>query len=267
MRSTYQALYLSPHLDDAVLSCGGQIAARARRGESVLVATLATGDPTGPLSPLAQELHAAWGLGGSCAARREEDRRACVRLGAAVHHVDRQEAMYRLDPETGQPLYSTRESVFGPIHAQDAFLPALTTAMKSLPPADVVVAPLGAGGHVDHRLVRQAAEVVFGRSVVYYEDYPYAGKGLAIRKLVWPPWRWRSRTMALSPENLRARCAAVAEYASQIEMLFAGAENLESKIERYVRRVGGERMWVRRYPVPLASTGGRSSGSIGACMD
>lgn len=44
MKAGVDAIHLSPHLDDVVLSCGGQIAARCGRGESVLVVTLAAGD-------------------------------------------------------------------------------------------------------------------------------------------------------------------------------------------------------------------------------
>ncbi|HPJ57664.1 MAG TPA: PIG-L family deacetylase, partial [Kiritimatiellia bacterium] len=109
----YQAIYLSPHLDDAVLSCGGQLAARVRRGERVLVATLAAGDPVRPLPPLARALHAEWKLDDSCEARREEDRRACGRLGAEVFHVVLPDAMYRRHPATGEPLYPDLGAVFG----------------------------------------------------------------------------------------------------------------------------------------------------------
>ena len=46
----------------------------------------------------------------------------------------------------------------------------------------VLVATLGAGGHVDHRLVRLAAEAVHGAGLLYYEDYPYAAKWRAVRR-------------------------------------------------------------------------------------
>lgn len=246
MPAPYHVIYLSPHLDDVVLSCGGQIAARARRGERVLVATLAAGDPVVPLSPLARTLHAEWNLDDSCAARRDEDRRACGRLGADSRHESLPDAMYRRHPVTGEPLYPTLAAVYDRPHPEDSAWAEWTEAIRRLPAADEVVAPLGAGRHVDHQLARLAAEAVHGRALRYYEDYPYAGKLGVVRRMVWPPWRWRVLRIPLSPEDLTARLAATAAYVSQTAMLFAGVGNLEAHVRRYVRRVGGERIWRRR---------------------
>lgn len=245
MNDSYHAIYLSPHLDDVVLSCGGQIAARTQSGESVLIVTLASGDPEASLSPWAQDLHAAWRLDNSCAVRREEDRRACALLGAEYHHIATPDAMYRNHPETGEPLYATLRDVYGPVHPADGVGPIWEEALRRLPPARQVVVPLGVGGHVDHGLVRRAAEVVSGNSLHYYEDYPYAGRWLAVRKQTWPPWQWRARVIPLASVHLHTRYKAAAAYASQVNMLFDGADNLEGHLTRYVSRVGGERVWHR----------------------
>src|SRR5690242_15250592 len=60
----YDHIYLSPHLDDAVLSCGGAIARHTSAGARVLVVTLCTAapPPDGPLSRFAQNHHLMWGL-------------------------------------------------------------------------------------------------------------------------------------------------------------------------------------------------------------
>ncbi|NLB65362.1 MAG: PIG-L family deacetylase [Lentisphaerae bacterium] len=245
MSEPYHALYLSPHLDDVVLSCGGQIAAATRRGERVLVATLMAGDCEGELTPLAREMHAAWKLGNSCEPRREEDRRACARLGADFLHGKKPDAMYRWRTD-GTPLYPRLQDVLGPPHPEEAGTTVWEQVLRDLPPAGRVVAPLGVGGHVDHWLVRRAAEKVFGPDLLYYEDFPYATRFLAVRRVVWPPWRWRARMIPLSPEDVRARQEAAALYVSQTEMLLDGAWKLYDKVARYVRRVGGERLWERK---------------------
>ncbi|MBA4379671.1 MAG: PIG-L family deacetylase, partial [Anaerolinea sp.] len=55
-------IYISPHLDDAVLSCGGLIWEQSHAGTQVEIWTVCTGDPPeGPLSPFAEVLHAEWG--------------------------------------------------------------------------------------------------------------------------------------------------------------------------------------------------------------
>ena len=61
---TYDHVYISPHLDDTVISCGGAVAAQLAAGERVLSVTLSTAapDPAGPFSALADEFHGQWKL-------------------------------------------------------------------------------------------------------------------------------------------------------------------------------------------------------------
>ena len=78
-------IYLSPHFDDAVLSCGGLIWEQVRRGERVEIWTVCAGAiPPGPLSPFAAELHARWGTGmASVEARRAEAEREAAEAARA----------------------------------------------------------------------------------------------------------------------------------------------------------------------------------------
>jgi LmbE family N-acetylglucosaminyl deacetylase len=51
----------------------------------------------------------------------------------------------------------------------------LCQELRALPAADVVLAPMALGGHIDHRLVAQAASSTLHPSIlVFYEDLPYA---------------------------------------------------------------------------------------------
>ena len=48
-------IYLSPHFDDAVLSCGWLIWQQAQAGQRVEIWTVCAGEiPPGPLTPFAQ---------------------------------------------------------------------------------------------------------------------------------------------------------------------------------------------------------------------
>lgn len=245
IKSSYNAIYLSPHFDDAVLSCGGQIAARTRNGESVLIVTLTAGEPEGGLSPVAQELHNGWQREDVLSARREEDRMACRALGADWLHVAVPDGIYRRHPQTGSPLYPSLHCLFKKSHPDDGAESCWIETLQGLPTAQLVMAPLAVGGHADHRLARSAAEGVFGQSLWYYEDFPYAKKWGAVPKTIWPPWHWRSQTIQLAPDDLNARCKAAAIYTSQIAML-QGNRAFHQKVERYVRKIGGERIWQKR---------------------
>ena len=46
----YRHVYLSPHFDDAALSLGGTLARQVAAGERVLVVTVCSAPPSGPLT-------------------------------------------------------------------------------------------------------------------------------------------------------------------------------------------------------------------------
>ena len=81
-------IYLSPHFDDAVLSCGGLIWEQAKKGKAVEIWTICAGDaPPGLLSPLARECHQLWGVPSPellVPTRRIENLEAAVTLGAST---------------------------------------------------------------------------------------------------------------------------------------------------------------------------------------
>ncbi len=250
---TYSRLYLSPHLDDAVLSCGGQIHRATRRGERVLVVTVMAGDPPrAQLSDYAHRLHARWELEREAtAARRTEDRAACALLGAEALHLDIPDCIYRSDPLTEAPLYTSDPDIFGPVHPADrALLAELIPRLATLPSAQEVLVPLTVGHHVDHVLVREAAEAVWGQRIWYYEDYPYAQEPGALEAALGDPKAWIPRTVPLREEDLQARIQAILAYRSQLSTFFTDRADLERQVRAYTARVGGERLWRRRDGVP-----------------
>ena len=247
---TYDTIYISPHLDDAALSCGGQIFQQTQRGESVLVVTVAAGEPQTTIrSPFAQFLHHNWGFTAveAVAMRRAEDVLACQRLGADVYHGSLPDAIYRLHPQNQEPLYASNEGIFGPLHAaENPLIDEIELFFRSLPASRRVAAPLAAGNHVDHQLARHAAERVWGAALLYYEDYPYVQRNpQAFRRLVQPAQQWRSYLIGLEPGALTARLEAIKAYRSQISSLFNDLDEMEAAVIRQVARTGGERLWQR----------------------
>ncbi len=155
------ALFLSPHLDDAVFSCAGLMLDLVRQGVPVVVATVFTeGDRM-------------------LARRRAEDHAAAALLGFTTMHLGHRDAPFR------EPGYRTfRDLLFGS-HAEDAMTrEAVTTDLRELEPGRVF-APLGVGTHVDHRLVHEVVrEAGWSDDVCFYEDRPYAyARGLTELRL------------------------------------------------------------------------------------
>ena len=285
MKPLYDHLYLSPHFDDAALSCGGQIATLTAAGQSVLVVTITGGEPPAEVpSDTVRQLHERWATsllaegqpgeaaGLMVAQRRAEDRAALAVLGAEWLHLSFLDCIYRCGPDD-RVLYPGPVDMFGPPNPDDdATLAALSEAFAALPPTGHVYLPLGVGNHVDHLATRRAAERVFA-APLYYEEYPYTARPGALAEVfdrpqsssetseVWAS-RWAAATVWLSAAALATKTAAVAAYASQLSSFFTGPDDLAAQLADDGRRaladaradgetppdwaVGGERLWRSR---------------------
>jgi LmbE family N-acetylglucosaminyl deacetylase len=239
-------IYLSPHFDDAVLSCGGLIWEQARAGTAVEIWTVFAGNPPpGPVSVFAQSNHALWGTNGgeeTVALRKVEDQEAAAQVGAELVHFDIPDCIYRRSPD-GIPLY--QETVLTPPHPADQGLPKqIAAALTSeLLPEDSLVCPLTLGGHVDHVLARQAAESL-RRPLRYYADIPY----LLNNPLTLDPAiaMLESELFSISEEGLNAWLEGVAAYKSQISSLLKTEGILYDTIRSYWESRRGVRLWRAR---------------------
>ena len=239
-------IVLSPHLDDAVYSCGGWIWEQTQAGEHVEIWTVCAGDPPpGPLSPFTQSLHTRWKTGADAGeVRRVEDQSAASRLGAGIRHLDLPDCIYRRDPVSGEALYASEAAIFGEVHpSEKPVITWLSALIAEIPPETESVCPLTLGGHVDHRLVRTAAEQAgcVGR---YYADYPYVARGdadITIRL----PAGWRAQVLPISEPGIKAWTEAIAMYTSQMSTFWPDRAAMEAELRGYLQRFGGLRLWHR----------------------
>lgn len=207
---------LSPHLDDAVLSCADVIT------PTTVVITVFAGVP-GKENPVS-----AWdarcgadNAANLMLARRAEDVEAVSLLGGTVHHLDFLEHAYR-QPDEPPPLPALRRAI-----------------AQVLADVDEVWAPAGVGGHPDHIVVRECALRLDGkpRALRLYADMPYSTRLLELSRArlaadapstaILEAWfrqvpgllrrrpSARPETVLLSADRLAAKCAAISAYTSQ----------------------------------------------------
>ena len=150
-------VFLSPHLDDAVLSCAGAIRHHVVLGDRVVVATV-------------------FSDGANASLRRDEDHAAVASLGAEAVHLGLLDAPERLG------IARSHRALVEDADVREADVAAVRHAIH----ADVhgvhdarIYAPLGVGEHVDHRVVHAASCELPG--AVFYEDRPYAFLAGAVR--------------------------------------------------------------------------------------
>jgi LmbE family N-acetylglucosaminyl deacetylase len=167
---------LSPHLDDAVLSCGAVLAGAVEAAAADVV-TIFNGPPDGALSDAAREFHARCGHGDDAMAQREgEDDLAMRQLGLSTVRLGMPESLYRRDA-SGEPAHPDLRSIFRSRPDDESeVVDAITRrllAVAAVEKADLLLAPLGVGDHIDHLIVAAAARNL-RRATLWYEDIPYA---------------------------------------------------------------------------------------------
>jgi len=236
-------IYLSPHLDDAVLSAGGLIREQTQAGIPVEIWTVMCGfPPERDLSLFAQANHRLWGFGSAgeaMQARRAEDQAATSRLGAKSVHFGFLDAIYRRGRD-GAWLYA--EEVCVPAQPADEELLAQIAQAISLRllPQDAVVCQLAIGGHVDHRIVRKAAERL-GRPLWFALDVPYVFNHP--EELEPAIAGMKSTIHPVSETSLLAWQEAILAYPSQFSGLFTSPEAMRESILTYWQQRRGLDLW------------------------
>jgi LmbE family N-acetylglucosaminyl deacetylase len=238
-------IYISPHFDDAVLSCGGLIWEQTQKGFPVEIWTICAGNaPPGRLSSQAVACHTQWGIKSArdvVAARRLENQAAARQVGAETVDFSISDCIYRRSP-SGKILYP--DDVFVSMDRIEIHLDAdISAALASeLQPGDKVVSPLAIGGHLDHVLTRLAAERL-DRPLWYYADIPYL---INHPEMLAPAVKGLRRTLYPVSENgLEVWRKGIAAYATQILMLFRNSARMRRVIRLYWESLPGLRLWRR----------------------
>ncbi len=183
--------FVSPHLDDAIYSCGALIAHLAQH-IPIHVINVFTSSGNGHNTLSARMFLRACAFDNSeqlFIERRKEDARILKSLGVSVTNLDLVDALWRQKANTDfiskmtqkvlpefahmYPTYQLHISR-GKVSRWDSpTIKALTQKLQNLIPRDAVIfAPSAIGDHVDHVLVRRVCEKTFER-VVYWTDFPY----------------------------------------------------------------------------------------------
>ncbi|GAA2440553.1 PIG-L deacetylase family protein [Streptomyces glaucus] len=215
------AVAVSPHLDDAVFSAGGVLASLSRAGWRVRVVTCFTASVADP-GPFALSTQLDKGLPADVdymAVRRAEDAAALRRLGVLPPvHLPLPEAPHR--------GYRSPAELFTPPRPDDTAGAQLRRLLRPrLVSADLVLAPQGIGGHVDHLLTARAVAATAPSSRIgWWRDVPYVARapssGTGCRR--GPPEAVSEVTVDIGAV-LAGKTAAARCYTTQLGFQFGGS--------------------------------------------
>ena len=251
-------LFLSPHLDDVVLSCGGTIHQLRERDEQVVILTVMAGDPpdTLPDTPLLRVVQARWGAGQHhVSTRRREDLNAARQLGAKVVHMPLLECLFRT-ARSGDglrtPLYPREESAFSDYEKADEIRVLLLESHSCVREGVVTIyAPLCVDHHIDHRLVRDWALVLTGAKTApalkFYEEFPSIQNKMALNRVMqfyrqqMPALSFSRENIALNANDVTAKIKAVRCYESHLQVLWQNVDAMERSVRDYLLFCGDGR--------------------------
>jgi LmbE family N-acetylglucosaminyl deacetylase len=225
-------LALSPHLDDAVFSCGATLARLTDHGVHVALVTAFTRSVPDP-GAFALRCQTDKGLHPDVdymAVRRAEDRAAADVLGIAeVIHLDLPEAPHR--------GYESAAELFGAPRADDTIDLAVRARLGELGQPELVLAPRGLGGHVDHRRLIEAIPAHWTPVIVRYRDTPYTMRIATTARDVTD----RPAPVAAQLDRKLDACAA---YATQLGFQFGGETAMRRALHELAysegRRLGAD---------------------------
>ncbi|MFI2565602.1 PIG-L deacetylase family protein [Paenarthrobacter sp. NPDC018779] len=230
-------LFLSPHLDDAVLSCGALMEAQARK-RPIIVATLFTEASPGPHTRAAKSFLRQCGTvkaGELYAARRTEDREVLMDMGIQFIHLGEVDALFRrrrkptwlgssawdrLLPELTHRYATYRFDIaLGRVSRGDKevirHLRDEVAALMAQTQAELIFCPAGVGKHVDHLITRELGKG-HSKNLVMYSDFPYdlvsRPDEAHLESLGYAAWAWDT--------GLAAKPSRIKQYASQANALF-----------------------------------------------
>lgn len=215
---TNAQVVISPHPDDAVWSVGGRLAGWSEEGRQTTVVTVFDGPGNS-----SSKLEHAWRLAAEPSVRRREDRAALGPLGCRTVSLGLTDAALRRSGATYR--YGSPRRLFGEWHADDvALVSQIATALRpEIQPGVTVHAPLAAGRHCDHALVRAAVAELAPPDLLWYEEFPYR---LRSRDHVGLTPKWRK----IEAAQLQIWLACGARYESQVTAMFGEAARFRAAL-------------------------------------
>lgn len=222
-------LILSPHFDDAMLSCGEYILQEVKKNRRVIILNIFTNFASKTQTKFVSKQLKKIGLTPNeyKKLREAEDQKAWKNISVVIKNLNYTDAGFRT--EKNKPTYPTAQQLFSKkLNSQEnkiiqdlsLQLSCLTKKIK----ITNIVLPIGVGDHIDHIIVKRAAEKAWNiNQLCYYLDQPYFIKR-RLHKLIQLILKLFFRVHILRSSIQKTK--RLEKYKSQIAVLFKKNETL-----------------------------------------
>ncbi len=238
MLKSKELVFISPHLDDAMLSCGVLLTSLVNEKKKIRVITMFTQASEPPYTKAAKKVAEKSGFSEPVSMfkeRKREDERSLKRLKLSLHHKKFIDALWRKKKITSKlekmvssiipelvHVYPTSKHLFsGKISKldNDTRSDLVTEIENAIRPKQTIFAPLGIGGHIDHVMIRDVIlSITRGKDTIFWEDFPYNSKHPEVEKFFQTDPRYY-KIMEIF-ENVEKKKDLIQLYKSQLTSLF-----------------------------------------------
>ncbi len=195
VKNKLKCYFVSPHLDDAIFSAGGLINSLSKKNVPVTVINVFTKASEAPYTISVKKFLFSCGYSNADIFYKDrlfEDRQAIEMANASILNLGFVDALWRRKGSVGlkkmlslilpeidyvYPIY--RLSIAkGHVSKQDRYLSdkICSDIGKIIDENSIIFYPIAIGGHVDHKIVRDACDKLAIRKI-RWSDYPYSKKG------------------------------------------------------------------------------------------
>lgn len=252
----YEAIFFSPHLDDAILSCGGLIINLVRDKKKVLIVTVFNeSDGTKTNKNITRHVKACgfddiWKLAKK---REKEDKKMAKILKVKVLWLDEIEANYRENYKSYKEIIE-KKAIERELDLVGRVNSKINNILKKLLSKNgEVYFPMGLGNHIDHLIVnRSGLEATKKYQVYFWEDYPY----LLFLKNKIEENKYSLVKRIDVKENLNFKKKLIENYDSQLKELFKYKEMYLSSFENYYQSIDNSELTKRVFYISDELIGG-----------
>ncbi len=242
MNNQYDYIYLSPHLDDAVLSCGSMISKQKRQNKKILIITIFAGVPKKNYKLLQSISGIIKDCGHKscidfCRDRINEDINAAKLLNIDFKHLNFFDAIYRKD-SSSRFIYKNLSRIFNarPSRADNIKEFVWKIINRNINKTSIIYCPLSTGGHVDHVIVRQIGNLLRSqkRNILFYKDICASHSGIGLYSKNYKFISTRCSKYTVSDHDMVMHQKAINCYKTQINGLI---KSTNMSIEDMVKKI------------------------------
>lgn len=236
-----RVIFLSPHMDDAIFSCGALLMSlRAKVPRLVITITCSQPIPNGPTQSAKNRKGFV-----SPKIRRKEDMKVLKSIHCNFVHLGFQDAIYRRSPSSGCLIYRKAISHRRQPHVEDSgHIESLVQVLKYLchnMGKVLLISPLGIGNHIDHIITAQVALRLENKQtrLLFYEDFPYVRTTELVPGIIYNP-AFAIRDLGFEPKeyfyhpvDVGAKVELMMKYESQIIPIFGSKAIMREKLSNH----------------------------------